>query len=57
MNKDLSACNGIIKGSTKNCPQKNTCKRFELHSQNNQNQSYIQVPFQAVIDKKCSFKM
>ena len=58
MSRDISACNGVIKGGAKSCPQKHNCKRFAVHSDINKSvmQSYIEVPFTAVVNKECSFK-
>jgi hypothetical protein len=59
MNKDLSACTGVIKGGAKSCPQKLNCKRFAVHSDKDKNprQSYIEVPYLAIVNKSCTFKL
>ena len=55
MATNAKACNGIIKGGAKSCPQKQNCHRFALHQQNNEGQKHIEVPFTAVANKSCSF--
>jgi hypothetical protein len=55
MNKDLSACTGIIKGGAKSCPQKSDCKRYLLHLEN-PSLKVFPVPYQAVNNGVCSFK-
>jgi hypothetical protein len=61
MNRDGKACNGTILNKlnkpTGKCLVKQNCTRYLLHLQNNERQSYQPVPYKAVVDKVCIFKI
>ena len=54
MNKDITACNGTV-GNTQTCKIKETCKRFAVHQQKNQNQSYQKITVQMYQKGDCMF--